>query len=167
MVKGKGKTQGTYLTKLDLFELAAYIDKGFHRAVFQAFEALTEGRLRDAMGIAVKQAIAPELKVKLKESTIALNDAIAKWNDKQESSRAKGHLYTMFHDHIICQCVTGGSLKSLKASSSCPTLSAMMVKGEQLEHVEALLRANEMVTVMLNAGMDYYTIRAVLLPARV
>lgn len=47
----KGKEFGvnhTWATKKALFAYAAWVDVKFHDAVFEAFEALTEGRLDDA-----------------------------------------------------------------------------------------------------------------------
>lgn len=155
-------SRGLYLTKRTLFKLAAYIDSGFYDAVFDAFEALTEGRYNEAAGIAARVAISPELKVELKESNRLLNEAIIEWDTKRPEGRAKGHLFTMYHDHIVCQVVTGGSLKSLKASSSCNSLSDMMLKGDQIEHVQALLAMNELLTKLLWTGLDYYTIRDIL-----
>ncbi len=47
-----GRNGGTYITKRNLMKLAGYIDSSYEDAVYEAFEALIEGRSQDASNIA-------------------------------------------------------------------------------------------------------------------
>lgn len=49
----KGRNGGTYLTKRQILKLAAYVDYEFEDAVFEAFELLSEGKVDEALDVAI------------------------------------------------------------------------------------------------------------------
>lgn len=51
VVSIQGKTGGTYLSKRNICKLAGYVDYAFEDAVYEAFEALSEGRTDDAISV--------------------------------------------------------------------------------------------------------------------
>lgn len=56
IVLGKGRMQGTYVCKKLVYEYAAWISNDFKDRVWEAYDALTEGRLEDAYKIATRQS---------------------------------------------------------------------------------------------------------------
>ncbi|MFL1802322.1 hypothetical protein ACJW8F_13155 [Plesiomonas shigelloides] len=52
VVSFSGRSGGTYLTKRQILKLAGFVSYEFEDAVYEAFEALSEGRISDAIAVA-------------------------------------------------------------------------------------------------------------------
>lgn len=99
IVSFPGRTGGTYLTKRELLKLAGYIDEDFENAVYEAFEFLTEGLLKEAADLAWKFA-----RLGTKKAHIAASDKL-----KDTHPKSYGHLVAQ-----SVYYVTGSSPADLK-----------------------------------------------------
>lgn len=157
-VVGKGKTQGTYLTKRDLFKLAAYIDPEFHDAVFEAFELLVSGQLYAASDKAYGFAIPAELKGRIKAATSALNDAVRVWNNRPDREHKWDDQFAyQYFGKAVCQVATGGSIESLTRGTNFKSLCDYFIKSGHIAGAEAYIATCTLYANVLKAGLPYQT----------
>lgn len=158
ITKGLNDLRGTYLTKKDLFKLAAYIDHAFYDAVFEAFELLTMGKLREASDVAYGHVISAELKERIKKAAKDLNEAITKWV-VECGSEWDAQFALMYFNKVVCQVVTGGSIESLKHDYGAKSTAEYFIKSGHYDGVEAYIATCENMVKYLNGKLPYEMIK--------
>jgi hypothetical protein len=153
---GSNAQRGTYLTKLDLLDLASYIDKGFHRAVLEAFELLIEGKLYAASDKAYGHAIPSELKDRIKAATATLNEAVIKWNSRPDKTHEWDDQFAcQYFGKVACQVVTGGSIEALTRGTRYKSLPDYMIRSGHVAGADAYIATCRLLTSALNIGLSY------------
>lgn len=158
ITKGLNELRGTYLTKKDLFKLAAYIDHAFYDAVFEAFELLTIGKLREASDVAYGHVIPAELKERIKAASKALNDAITQWV-VECGTEWDAQFALMYFNKVVCQVSTGGSIESLKHDYGAKSTAEYFIKSGHYDGVEAYIATCENMVKYLNGKLPYEMIK--------
>ncbi|EHU9517339.1 hypothetical protein KZY93_000662 [Vibrio vulnificus] len=152
VLQGKGKAQGTYLTKREILKLAAYVSEDFEDAVYEAFEAAANGDGNRAVDIATSKVITPELLNKLQFWTPLLHKEITVWSNRNKKGKFG---YTQIYNHIINKCVANIYTKELKKSHDVKSMKDYLIKQNNVEGLGAYIAMCEMLVPLLQANADY------------
>lgn len=157
-----GKIKETYTTKFGVYQYSAWISKEFNKAVFETFEAATEGRGEDAVDIATSVAIPQELLDTIKLYTEAIQAEIPVWDAKQDKQRGK-RAYLTIWKHIVDKVCVNTSTSELKLSfGDVKSVRDYLESNNHITGLGAYLTTMKMVLPMLRNGLDYYLIKDLL-----
>ena len=153
IIKQNGKVKETYLSKLNTYKFASWISDSFYNAVFETFEAASEGNSIEAVNIATRVAIPQELIDKEAKLRVKMNSLITERFPDQK----------MIHSNfsrLISKAVSGFTPKVL-TDGSLPSFKYMISKNH-IDAVGAYIASLELAIIGLIVGSDYHTIAAML-----
>ena len=145
----------TFAPKQVVYKYSAWIDDDFYDAVFEAFEAASEGDAKKAVDIATSVAIPQELIDREKKLRNKMNELI---EETFEDTRKRTNAFTNYN-RLIAKCVSGYTPKEL--TDGIPTFKYIVENGH-LGGVSAYLATLEMINTSLVAGLDYQTVALML-----
>jgi len=140
----------TFAPKNVVYKYSAWIDDDFYDAVFEAFEAASEGDGKRAIDIATSVTIPQELIDREKNLRQKMNELI---EETFEEGRKRTNAFTNYN-RLIAKCVSGYTPKEL--TNGIATFKHIVEQGH-LGGVSAYLATLEMINTSLVAGLDYQT----------
>ncbi len=150
----RGNQAGTYLTKRDTLKLAGYVSYEFEDAVYEAFELLADGKVNEAVDVAVSVVVTQAMIDKEKALRAKMNEMI--------DLRCDGDKYAHSNfNRLITKCISGYTPNQLKGDKTQSTMSYLT----SLNHVSgvgAYLSAMEKVIMGLAVGNNYHQIAAII-----